>query len=57
MWIWSQIFYGLIKFITVINPGSKIQQWQHGIKKNKINPTQNNVSIIDGGGGVEVWND
>lgn len=43
-------FYGLIKFITVINPGSKIQQWHRGIKK-----TQGNVSIIDGG--VEVWND
>lgn len=28
-------FYSLIKFITVINPGSKIQQWQHGIKKIK----------------------
>jgi len=48
-------FYGLIKFITVINPGSKIQQWHRGIKKKTT--TQGNVSIIDGCGGVEVWND
>lgn len=42
-------FYGLIKFITVINPGLKIQQWHRGIKKKKT--AQGNVSIIDGGGG------
>jgi len=48
-------FYGLIKFITVINPGSKIQQWHRDIQKKTT--TQGNVSIIDGCGGVAVWND
>lgn len=41
-------FYGLIKFITVINPGLKIQHWQQWYKKT----TQSNVvNIIDDGGG------
>lgn len=49
-------FYGLIKFITVINPGSKYNNGSVVLKKKK-KTTQSNMSIFDGGGGVEVWND